>query len=87
MNKIWVLVWKHKLVERKINILTFYERINVHETQCLQNITTQLPSSSPKYLLNVFLKYFNNIFYIENLISDNVLCRYFMFFQWDVLFS
>jgi hypothetical protein len=48
MNKIWVLVWRHKLIERKTNILTFYEKINVHGTQGLQNITTQLPSSSPK---------------------------------------
>jgi hypothetical protein len=80
MNKIWVLVWRHKLVERKTNILTFYERINVHETQGLQNIIVQLPSSSLKYLLNVFLKYLDNMFCIENLIFDNVLWRYFMFF-------
>jgi hypothetical protein len=39
MNKIWVLVWRHKLVEKKTNILTFYERIYVQETQGLQNIT------------------------------------------------
>jgi hypothetical protein len=58
MNKIWVLVWRHKLIERKTNILTFYERINMHETQGLQNINAQLPSSSPKCLLNVFFNIF-----------------------------
>ncbi len=77
MNKIWVLVWKHQLIERKTNILTFYEKINVHETQGLQNITAQLPYSSPKYLLNVFLMYLDNT---KNLISNIILWRYFMFF-------
>jgi hypothetical protein len=86
MNKIWVLVWRHKPVERKTNIFTFYEIINVHETQGSQNIIVSLPSSSRKYLLNVFLVYLDNMFNIDNLIFDNVLWRYFMFSNGIFLF-